>query len=121
VNTPKIKVDPKNPASHPDWERAVAKGKENLPKMKFESEGQKKDYLKAVATNRNNVPGLPAFFPPESLGTFTGFGGIDVVKKDMLPCGKKWVHAVYQDNGEGTYKCFGCNCQGYKESDLTTN
>ncbi len=118
---PKIKVDPKHPDSHPGWKNAVKKGKANLPKLKFENEAQKSDYLKAVAKNPNNVPGLPIFYPPESLGTFTGFAGIDIEKKDMLPCGRKWIHASYSDKGEGTYKCFGCNCNGYKENDLTVD
>lgn len=121
MNAPKIKVDPKVPSSHPDWEKAVAKGKANFDKLKFETEGQKRDYLREVAKNPNNVPGLPIFYPPQSLGVFSGFLGIDVEKKDILPCGEKWIHASYSDKGEGTYKCFGCNCQGYKEADLTVD
>jgi len=116
---PKQKVDPKNPASHPDWAKAVKKGEENLPKMKFESEGQKRDYLREVAKNPNNVPGLPIFYPPQGLGTFSGYSGIDTVKRDMLPCGKRWMKASYDGDGKGTYKCSGCTCQGYKETDLT--
>jgi hypothetical protein len=118
----KIKIDPKHPEStDPTYAAAVEKGKKNFPKMKFENETQKQDYLKAVKSNPGNVVGMPLFFPPLSTGTFTGFSGIDVEKKDMLPCGKKWIHASYDNKGNGTYKCFGCNCQGYKEPDLTVD
>ena len=117
----KIKVDPKTPESHPNYKAAAEKAKKNLPKMKFENEAQKRDYLKAVGKNRNNLPGLPVFYPPESIGTFTGFAGIDIEKKDMLPCGKVWVHAKYDDKGVATYKCAGCNCEGFKEENLLTN
>ncbi len=114
------KVDPKHPESHPGYASAVKKGEQNLSKLKFDSEAQKSDYMKAVASNPNNVPGLPVFYPPLGLGTFSGFSGIDVVKKDMLPCGKKWAHATYGEGGVATYRCGkGCTCEGYKEEDLT--
>ena len=118
----KHKIDPKHPQStDPTYAAAVAKGKENYPKMKFENEAQRKEYLKAVDLNPGNVVGMPVFFPRLSTGTFTGFTGIDIEKKDMLPCGKKWIYAKYDVKGEGTYKCHGCNCQGFKNHDLSVD
>lgn len=113
------KVDPKTPESHPGYKAAAAKAKAGMEKMKFESEGQKKDYLRAVARNPNNIPGLPVFYPPLSMGVFSGFSGINVEEKmDMLPCGKVWSKATYGENGTN-YKCQGCQCSGYSSDHLT--
>lgn len=122
VKPTKHKVNPRDPAhTDPTYPAAVEKGRKNFSKMKFENEAQKKDYLKAVESNPGNVVGLPNFFPPLSTGTFNGFAGIDIEKKDMLPCGKRWMHASYDDKGNATYKCTGCNCDGFKEEDLTVD
>lgn len=62
--------DPKNPASDPGWEKAVAVGKSRVKDLKFKSEGDRKDYERAVSRNPNNVMGLPPFYPPEQIKMF---------------------------------------------------
>jgi hypothetical protein len=42
---------------------AEAKGKQQLAKMKFENDAQRRDYEKSVLANPMNVNGLPPFFP----------------------------------------------------------
>ena len=116
---PTQKVDPKHPQSHPGYKAAVKKAEEKLPTLQFKSEGERKDYMRAVNSNPNNLPGLPAFYPPLSMGVFSGFVGVDVEKKDMLPCGKKWIRARYDDKGEGTYYCSDRDCPGFKADQLT--
>lgn len=64
------KRNPKDPRSNPNYERAVAAGKRRLSTMQFESEAQRKDYERSIASNPNNVMGLPNFFPPEQLKSF---------------------------------------------------
>lgn len=64
------KVDPKDPKTSPGWSQAVEAGRARLPNMKFESEGQRRDYEKAVSANPNNVMGLPPFYPPQQLRMF---------------------------------------------------
>jgi len=60
-----------HPSRDPGYQRAVRKGQQKLRTMKFESEGQKRDYYRAVAGNENNVPGLPPFFPPTRVRSST--------------------------------------------------
>ena len=62
--------DPKDPRSNPNYERAVAAGKQRLKTMQFENEAQRRDYEKSIASNPNNVMGLPNFFPPEQLKSY---------------------------------------------------
>ena len=61
------KVDPKDARTSPNHEKALAVGQANMKQWeaegRFESEGQRQDYLKEVAKNPHNVPGLPVFFP----------------------------------------------------------
>jgi len=59
-----VRVDPKHPQTHPGYRDALRVGKENLSRMTFENEAAKRDYMKRVAANPNNVPGIPDFYPP---------------------------------------------------------
>lgn len=78
-----------HPSRHPDYERAVKAGKERLPKLKFENEAAKRDYLWYASQNENNVPGLPEFFPPVKARS-TGFGDGSM---PQLTCGHKAVRS----------------------------
>lgn len=60
----RVRVDPKRPESHPDWEAAVAAGERNASNLQFETEHDRREYEAAVKANPNNVWGLPAFYPP---------------------------------------------------------
>ncbi len=89
--------------------------------LKFDSEGHRKDYERAVSSNSRNIYGLPEFFPPEVLKA-TGFGeGKDT---DFLPCGHKWSRIVYNEGKDRTVtkvlKCkhghaYTHNVNGYEE------
>ena len=64
-----------DPSRDPDRKRAEAKGKQQLAKMKFENDAQRRDYEKAVKANEQNVLGLPNFFPPTVIkSSFSGVG-----------------------------------------------
>jgi hypothetical protein len=60
---------------YPEQEKAIAYGKKNWeriaddigPGRTFETEGQKRDYLRRVSSNKDNVPGIPTFLPAEYL------------------------------------------------------
>jgi hypothetical protein len=56
------KID--HPSRDPEYARAVAKGQKLAKKLKFESEGMRRDYERAIASNPINVYGLPQFAPP---------------------------------------------------------
>ena len=59
----------RHPSDDPNYAERVYKGKVRIANgdLKFANEGDRKDYERRVASNKNNVPGLPAFFPPEVL------------------------------------------------------
>lgn len=78
------KRDPKRPASYPEYNRALRKGKERAAKLKFESEGQKKDYEKLVKNNENNVYGLPAFFPAIPIREYVTTSNQELTDKDRV-------------------------------------
>lgn len=70
----------------PAYKKAVAKAEKRLANTKFESEGQKRDYMREVSQHDNNIPGMPVFFPPPLLwGTGLGEGQ----ELETLPCGHK--------------------------------
>lgn len=74
-----------HPSRNPDWERAVEIGKREFAKMEFRSEGEKRDYLRNVYANPNNVPGLPEFYPPVKIrSAVSGFGNMPT-----MACGHK--------------------------------
>lgn len=58
-----------HPSTDPDRERALQVGRERFPKMAFENDAEKRDYMRRVRANDNNVPGLPsiALFPPDEI------------------------------------------------------
>ena len=62
-----LKIDPKRPESNPEHARALQAARIRGPQLKFENEAQKRDYMKAVASNPNNIPGMPTFYPPEQI------------------------------------------------------
>jgi hypothetical protein len=57
--------NPEDEYSYPGYREAAAQSAELFSKMTFDSEAQKRDYLRKVRASRHNVPGLPAFFPPD--------------------------------------------------------
>ena len=64
-----------HPERDPNYRRAVEVGQENMKSMKFESEGQRRDYERAINANPNNVYGTPEFFPPVQIKMhLEGFG-----------------------------------------------
>lgn len=67
VKSSRQRVDPKAPHTNPDYQMALSKGKIAARDLKFESEGDRRDYERAVKANPNNVYGLPPFFPPEKI------------------------------------------------------
>lgn len=66
------KYDPKRPQGHPNYQRAVERGNQLFPQMKFHSEAHKRDYLRAVDANPNNVPGMPLFYTALTTRTVVG-------------------------------------------------
>ena len=72
VKNSEPKVDPQRPWTRPGYERALAQGRKQFEKMQFESEGAKRDYLREVASNPENIPGQPIWFPPISIRSVTG-------------------------------------------------
>ena len=52
-----------HPSRDPSYAAAVEKGRLNAHKLKFASEGQRRDYERAIASNPINVYGLPQFAP----------------------------------------------------------
>jgi hypothetical protein len=66
------RVDPKRPETHPGYEKAVALSNRRAPKLEFESDGARRDYERVLASNPNNLPGLPPFFPPLQLKSYMG-------------------------------------------------
>jgi hypothetical protein len=63
-----------HPNRNPDYERAVARGMADYSSMKFENEAERRDYLRRIDSNPNNVPGLPEFYPPEKIRSVGGLG-----------------------------------------------
>ena len=64
-----------HPERDPNYRRAVEVGRENMKSMKFDSEGQRRDYERAINANPNNVYGTPEFFPPVQIKMhLEGFG-----------------------------------------------
>ncbi len=74
-----------HPSRNPDWERANAIGKREYEKMEFESEGDRRDYLRRVDGNPNNVPGLPTFYGPEKIRSVGGLGN----PLPLMSCGHR--------------------------------
>jgi hypothetical protein len=58
------RIDPRQPETNPNYQRSLEVGLDNYKSMKFESDGQRNDYMRAVKSNPNNVPGVPPFYPP---------------------------------------------------------
>jgi hypothetical protein len=79
------KVDPKVPSSHPGYKDALRAAEIAKKDLKFESEGERLDYEKAVRANPNNIPGLPPLYPPERIQPSHGVG--DGIMTTYLPCG----------------------------------
>lgn len=92
--------------------------------MKFENDSARRDYLKRIAKNPNNVPGLPEFYPPLSTRSFTVLNDrVDEFYKSRLSREEKRMRStketelfcVYCEritrnriNGESSY-CRSCN------------
>ena len=78
------RVSRSDPATHPDYMRAVEAGKRNWAKMKFENEAQKRDYLRQVESNPHNVVGLPPFYPPDIPREFVSMENRDLTDEEKL-------------------------------------
>jgi hypothetical protein len=53
--------------NHPDYDRAVKTGRKLWEQKSAQMpESLQRDYLRIVSQNPNNVPGLPAFYPPDN-------------------------------------------------------
>jgi len=52
-----------------EYQDALRVGRERFPRMQFENEAEKSDYMRRVRNNDNNVPGLPSIclFPPDEI------------------------------------------------------
>jgi hypothetical protein len=111
VHPDRVKSDPRDPkTSSPDYDECVAVGKKMWPKMEASmTPGQKSDYLRAVASNPNNVLGLAPTFPPLNKQAGVAgfrFGGIgEGTATDVLPCGHRWTIKGYSHDGIGYYRC----------------
>jgi len=86
----------------PHRKHAERKAKANIPKMKFESEGQRRDYERDILSNPRNIYGGPQFFPPVEIKSFVSGHGeltdeeeIDIMERKInsrssgvvpLPC-----------------------------------
>ena len=92
VKSSTAKIDPKRPESNPEYGRALQAAKIRGPQMKFENEAQKRDYMKAVAANPNNIPGLPTFYPPESIKMFVK--DMETVRENVLQI---FINRIRQD------------------------
>ena len=55
-----------HPSEDTNYAERVAKGKLRIARgdLQFQNDAERRDYEKRVASNPNNVPGMPAFFPP---------------------------------------------------------
>ena len=70
VRPSRQKLDPRDPKSDPGYERALKAGERRAPNMKFESEGERRDYERAVKSNPHNIYGLGSYFPPLRIRSF---------------------------------------------------
>lgn len=103
----RLRVDPKRPKSHPNYEFARQVGERNLDAhlATMENDAQRRDYIKKVRSNPNNVPGLPATYPPELIRIFNTFPDCP-----ELPFGEK-VRRMVRDVGikYGMVFCHTCH------------
>lgn len=107
-------ADPTRPETYAGYHEAYAKAKQmNFGRdIEFNSEGERKDYERAVRSNPSNIPGLPAFFPPLETKVFvpmdTSPAEIQAIPDedwDILPCGHTWKTKRYCANGILEYIC----------------
>lgn len=103
-----VKESKSNPTQYPEQDKAIALGNKKWEKIRddvgpgrtFESEGDKRDYLRRVASNPANVPGIPPFLPAEQ---------IQVMMNDIHP-----ARECPNDHGCATardaYLCPRCGC-----------
>jgi hypothetical protein len=79
-----------DPSRDPERKMAEAKGKQQLAKMKFENDAQRRDYEKSVKANDQNVMGIPPFFPP----TVIRSSGFFSLKRDCQKQGHRWSNTM---------------------------
>ena len=66
-----LKIDPRHPEStDPDYAKDKRKADELYRNMKFDSEAQRADYLRAVKSNPGNMAGLPILYPPLQIRSY---------------------------------------------------
>ena len=84
IKKEKPRFDQKRPESHPDYKKALKVGEQRASKLKFESEGEKRDYEKAVKSNPNTIYGLPNFFPPMQITSFIHMPDISEEQREQM-------------------------------------
>lgn len=91
-------IDPKHPEStDPNWSRAYAKGQESLARGTFKigDPGEREAYRKALKSNPQNVPGIPAFFPPLRIPPMVVPDASDIGEEERLR--RRVIDALYAD------------------------
>ena len=110
-----------DPRRHPSYEHDRRKGEQlwKAGKMKFENEAQKRDYLKRVAANPVNVPGIPAFAPPLEIKSY-----ISIPTEEDKPMSVQEMHEMVKERvareqvKEVYLVCE--NCRGLRETSGTS-
>jgi len=106
VKKSKEKVDPRHPESTDPTHRAAAeRAQKHLGKLKFESEGQKRDYERSVKANPGNVMGAPAFFPPLSIRSFVTLPEVSEEDRARRALDRFKEHLIH----ETELYCSGCH------------
>lgn len=119
------KIDNKHPeGTDPDWKTAWDKGQEVIKKgrLKFKDKGDEEHYWKMVKSNPQNVPGLPAVYPPLPNPKLSlsdvDMSSIRFEDVQPLPCGHHWNRLRYTADG----KIFSCkHGHEYDEHDNLLN
>jgi hypothetical protein len=88
-----------DPKRTPTYRKARAIAEQKYAAM---TDTEKKESHRNMNMSDMNLPGLPAFYPPEILYA-TGIG--DGEQTEMLECGHKWVSIKVTPEGERTYRC----------------
>jgi hypothetical protein len=96
---------PDHPSRDPLRKKMEEQGEHRLKagKLKFDNEGDKKDYERRVAANPHNVMGFPAYYPPQTIAPSHGIG--EGKPAEVLPCGHRWVIMRILPSGEKRYGC----------------
>lgn len=83
----------------PVYEKARRIAEERYAKM---TDAEKKEAHANMAVNDMNLPGMPAFYPPQNLYSH-GIG--DGEHTEFLECGHRWRTQKIDTKGNRTYRC----------------